>query len=341
MKVKESKRVLLAFSGGIDSCAAVGILQNMNYEVEALTIDMMGDETMIQNARKSAERLSIKLHIIDGREMFNREIIDNFTSEYMAGRTPAPCTRCNTMIKWELVAQKADELGIYHIATGHYFRLEEDHGKYYITRAIDKIKDQSYYLWGVKQEILSRVVTPMGEQIKEEVKRDSAIKKESMGICFLRGRHYTEYLCQQNGEMREGDIIDASSKVVGRHNGIARYTIGQKRGEGIPSGLRVTEIIAKENQIRVDLNEKLFTKKLYIDNYHFVDSDLLSKYDDLTVMIRGLGINPKGRAKVTINKDIATIELLDDSAWAAAPGQPIVLYSKDRVIGGGYLVSAE
>lgn len=331
----------MAFSGGIDSCAAVGILRNMGYEVEALTIDMLGDETMIRSARESAERLSIKLHIVDGREIFNREIIGNFISEYMAGRTPAPCTRCNTMIKWELVAQKADELGIYHIATGHYFRLEEDCGRYYVTRAIDKIKDQSYYLWGVKQEILSRVVPPMGEQIKEVVKRDSEIKRESMGICFLRGRHYTEYLCQQNGEMREGDIVDASDRVVGRHNGIARYTIGQKRGEGIPSGLRVTEIIAKENQIRVDLNEKLFTKKLYIDNCHFVNKDIISKCDNITVMIRGLGINPQGRAKVTINKNRATIELLDDRAWAAAPGQPIVLYSKDRVIGGGYLVSAE
>ncbi len=335
------KRVLLAFSGGIDSCAAVGILRDMEYEVEALTIDMMGDKQMVCSAKESAASLFVPLHIIDGREVFEREIIGNFTSEYLAGRTPAPCTRCNTLIKWELVAKKADELGIYHIATGHYFRIEEQQDKYYITRALDPIKDQSYYLWGVRQEILKRAITPMGERIKEEVKRESTIKKESMGICFLRGAHYADYLCTRCGEMAGGDIIDSENRVVGRHNGIARYTIGQKRGEGIPPGLRVVEIIAKDNSIRVDLNERLYTKKLHIDRCHFVDRELLEKSAEIEVMIRGLGLNPKGHAEISIDSDQATIELLDDRAWAAAPGQPIVLYIGQRVVGGGYLVSAE
>ncbi len=335
--VSGSMRVLLAFSGGIDSCAAVQILRDKGYEVEALTIDMIGDVRMLDGARECAERLSIPLHIVDGRQIFQREIIDNFTSEYLSGRTPAPCTRCNTLIKWELLAQKADELGIYHIATGHYFRLEEERGKIFVTRAADPIKDQSYYLWGVRQELLARALTPMGEQIKEEVKRESVIKKESMGVCFLQGAHYTDYICAHCGEMAKGEVIDKKGEVVGEHNGVARYTIGQKRGEGIPAGVRVTEIIAAKNQIRVDDNKTLFTHKLHLNNCHIIDDNP----EQLSVMIRGLGLNPQGRATITRTDSGATIELLDDTAWAAAPGQPIVLYSKDRVIGGGYLTYAE
>lgn len=338
---RDRNKVLVAFSGGIDSCAAVEILRGKGYDVEALTIDMMGDNAMVQNARESADRLSIKLHIFDGKEIFEQEIINNFISEYQSGRTPAPCTRCNTFIKWELVARKADELGIYHIATGHYFRLEEINGLYYVARALDPIKDQSYYLWGVRQELLARAVTPMGDRIKSEVKKESHIKSESMGVCFLHGRHYTDFLCERCGKMIEGDVVDNQGNIVGRHNGIARYTIGQKRGEGIPSGVRVTEIMATKNQIKVDLNETLLKRNLHIDNCHFVDSSEITKSNNLTIMVRGLGLNPKGGAKVSIKESGAKIELLEDSAWAAAPGQPIVIYSENRVVGGGYLDYAE
>lgn len=341
MMERARDRVLVAFSGGIDSCAAVEILRAKGYEVEALTIDMMGDEVMLQNARESAERLAIKLHIYDARDFFDQEIINDFASEYLAGRTPAPCTRCNTLIKWELVARKADELGIYHIATGHYFRLEEEDGRYYVTRAIDPIKDQSYYLWGVSQELLARAITPMGEKIKAEVKKDSPIKRESMGVCFLRGKHYTDFICERCGEMKAGEVIDNQGNIVGQHNGIARYTIGQKRGEGIPSGVRVTEIIADKNQIKVDLNETLFKRKLHLERCHFVDFDKINEYNDLTVMVRGLGLNPKGGGKISITEQGAIIELTEDTAWAAAPGQPIVIYSGNRVVGGGYLTYAE
>ncbi len=341
MVLQEQKRVLLAFSGGIDSCAAVNILRDMGYEVEALTINMMGDAAMLQSARESAQRLMVKLHIYDGRELFEREIIGNFISEYQSGRTPAPCTRCNTLIKWEVVAEVADQLGIHYIATGHYFRLERDGERCYVARAKDPIKDQSYYLWGVRQELLARALSPMGDRIKEEVKKVSDIKRESMGICFLHGRHYTDILVERCGEMASGQIVDRDNRVVGHHNGIARYTIGQKRGEGIPSGLRVVEILAERNQLRVDLNERLNVTKLYIDNCHFVDPDGLDQLDDLRVVIRGLGLNPQCRATIKIDNPHATIELHGDHAWAAAPGQPIVLYSGSRVVGGGYLVSAE
>ncbi len=333
------KKILLAFSGGIDSCAAVKILRTQGFEVEAMTINMMGDQTMLEQAREGAARVGVTLHIVDGRELFEREIIEEFMSEYMSGRTPAPCTRCNTLIKWELLAAKADELGIYHIATGHYFRISELRGKHYVTRGRDPKKDQSYYLWGVRQEILERAVTPMGEVIKEEVKALSINKKESMGVCFLRGRHYTDLLVERYGQLTNGEVVTTKGEVVGVHNGIARYTIGQRRGEGIPAGLRVVRINAKKNQVEVGDNSLLFTSRLIIDRCYFVDAEEVATSEEVTVMIRGLGLNPEGYARVRLlDNDTAEVEL-DSPSWAAAEGQPIVLYIENRVVGGGYLRS--
>lgn len=328
--------VLLAFSGGIDSCAAVDILRSEGYVVVLATIDMMGDESILANAKRRAEALGCEFHIIDAREIFEREIVSEFVMEYMSGRTPAPCTRCNTLIKWELIAKKADEIGIKKIATGHYFQITPHNNKHYVTRAIDPQKDQSYYLWGVSEEILSRAITPMGRKIKAEVKSKSDQTKESMGVCFLHGKHYTDLLCSRCRELPGGDVINNNREVVGHHNGIARYTIGQKRGEGIPEGMRVVEIDAENNRIIVGDNSELYTKRLHLERCHFVDSEEVLSSDKITVMVRGIGRNPKGYAQLSLT-DYGAEVTLDSDAWAVAPGQPIVLYIGDRVVGGGYL----
>ncbi len=331
------KEILLAFSGGIDSCAATQILQSQGYTVTLLTIDMVGDEAMVNQAKSSAERLNLPLKIVDARELFEREIIGNFVSEYSSGRTPAPCTRCNPLIKWKILSETADSLGIYHISTGHYFRTKEHQGHIYVSRALDPRKDQSYYLWGVSEAILRRAVTPMGDRIKAEVKETSHIKKESMGVCFLRGCHYTELLQERCGELTEGDIVDTKGCVVGRHNGVARYTIGQRRGEGIPEGLRVTAIDATQNQLRVGLNEELYTDCLEIEECHFINPEELFSSNRVSVMVRGIGRNPSGYATLSPTLRGAKITLTDDRAWAAASGQPVALYIDDRVVGGGAL----
>ncbi|MFI3303154.1 MAG: tRNA-specific 2-thiouridylase [Rikenellaceae bacterium] len=332
-----NRKILLAFSGGIDSCAAVEILRAEGYSVHLLTIDMLGDEAIMSQARDSAERLGLKLDVVDARELFEREIIGNFVAEYVAGRTPAPCTRCNPLIKWELLAKRADELGIFHIATGHYFRVEEYNDHLYVSRGVDPRKDQSYYLWGLREEILRRVVTPMGALIKDEVRASSVIKRESMGICFLRGCHYTEFIEDRCGKFAEGDIVDESGVVVGRHNGLARYTVGQRRGEGIPEGMRVTKLLGGTNQICVAPNERLYTKHLHIIECHFINPAEVASSQNLTVMIRGIGRNPEGRATLTFTDYGAMIELIDGHAWAAASGQPVAVYIGDRVVGGGVL----
>ncbi len=333
--------ILLAFSGGIDSCAAVEILRAEGRRVHLLTIDMLGDQALMSQARTSAARLGLELHTFDARELFEREIVANFIGEYVAGRTPAPCTRCNPLIKWKILVDVADQMGIYHIATGHYFRVVEFNSHHYVSRALDPRKDQSYYLWGVSEEILRRVVTPMGDRIKEQVKAASILKSESMGVCFLRGRHYTDLLERRCGDgcrgLVAGDVVDVSGAVVGRHSGVARYTIGQRRGVGIPDGLRVTAIESSRNELRVGKSEELYTDRLEIEECHFVDGEELFASRDVTVMIRGIGRNPEGRARLVATPVGATIELLDCKAWAAASGQPVALYIGDRVVGGGIL----
>ncbi|MFR9621076.1 MAG: tRNA methyl transferase PRC-barrel domain-containing protein [Rikenellaceae bacterium] len=335
-------KILLAFSGGIDSCAAVTILESQGFEVEAVTIDMIGDEMLLTTARMRAAELGITLHEVNAREIFRREVVDDFCAQYLSGRTPAPCTRCNSEIKWRILAQTADRLGIEKIATGHYFQIEREGTKHYVARAKDCRKDQSYYLWGVAQSILARAVTPMGEMIKEDVKATSSIKGESMGVCFLGKRPYAEFLESRGHAMPSGYMVDKQGEVVSRHNGIARYTIGQKRGEGIPEGLRVVAIRGAENQIVVGSNDHLFHHTLHLGDCLFVDPTGVELLDNLRVMVRGLGLNPQGDARVRLSADStrATIHLTTP-AWAPAPGQPIVIYSHDRVVGGGYLLSSE
>ena len=177
----KDNRVLLGFSGGIDSFAAVGLLQAAGYHVTALTLDMRGDSALLEKARLRAGALGIPWRMRSVRERFEREVVDYFTDSYFRGCTPAPCTRCNSRIKWPCLAAEADALGIRHIATGHYFRITSAGGKRYVTRAADNRKDQSYYLWDLPQEILDRVLTPMGTVIKRNIVEELADHRPEKG----------------------------------------------------------------------------------------------------------------------------------------------------------------
>ncbi len=329
-------KVILGYSGGIDSAAAVAILQSQGLEVVALTLDMCGDSALVEAARKGAAESGVEFATINCEELFQREIKDYFTSEYLAGRTPAPCTRCNPMIKWKLLLEYADTNNIYHIATGHYFRIEEHNGKLYVAKAADRRKDQSYYLWALGQEVLQRAVTPMSEVIKEQI--NVAKKRESMGVCFLAGRKYSDYINEACGEIPEGEIVDKDGVVVGRHIGLAHYTVGQKRGVGIPAGSLIIALDNLSNRLIIGTDEDLYHTELYIDQCNIIDQNELVNSKDISVMVRGIGRNPEGYAA-----EIAPFEdgykiTLSSPAWACAAGQPVVLYRADRVIGGGYLV---
>ena len=329
--------VLLGFSGGIDSTTAAEHLKGEGYRVVAITIDTMLSDATIERAKHRAEELGIEWYLYDGRERFERDIVNYFCQEYATGRTPAPCTRCNTLIKWQILLEEAERLGIEHIATGHYFRITKHNDHYYVTKGVDATKDQSYYLWGLSQEVLRRAITPMGETIKREVKENFVDKSESMGICFLEGRPYAEFLNDRGIAMQCGDIVNECGEICGCHNGIARYTIGQKRGEGLKDGMRVIDIDASKNRIIVGPATSLYKHTIYINNANIVDINKLLTADDITIKIRGIGVNPEQPVSIERWEDGFMIHT-PDAAYAPAKGQPLVFYRGERVIGGGIVV---
>ncbi len=332
-----TKSVLLGFSGGIDSHMAARMLTAKGYRVVLATINTTGDDALINKAERVAKELNLEWHCIDRRKEFRRDIIDYFCSEYAKGHTPAPCTRCNTHIKWKTLEEVADNLGIEHIATGHYFSITQHNNHLYVTKGLDPAKDQSYYLWGLKQSILRRAITPMGGVIKSKVKEQFTDKSESMGICFLEGKHYIDFLKEQGVTTIKGDVVNHNGDVVGEHSGIACYTIGQRRGEGIPEGCRVVDIEANNNSIIVGSKEELNKNWIYINRCNIVDTNELLTSTDITVKIRGIGLNPQEPVAIEPHSEGYIIKF-KDPAWAPAKGQPLVLYRNNLVIGGGIVV---
>lgn len=331
------KDIILAFSGGTDSYTAVKILQQQGFRVHALHLDLMGDSDLILKAQARAQELNIPISIVDMRNTFHQKIERRFIDEYLSGATPSPCTLCNTEIKWRALSDWADAHNIEHIATGHYFKITPHNGKLYISRAADPRKDQSFYLWGVEHSLYPRIVTPMAEVIKSDITASSPIKGESMGVCFLRKEGYREYIARHCPSLPQGDIINHIGEVVAQHNGIANYTIGQRRGEGIPPSLYVSRIDAATNSLHVAPREALLTKSIDITHCNVVDPEELLLSDDLSVMVRGVGLNPEGAAHATKTSDGYRLHL-SNPAWGVAAGQVVALYRSSRLIGGGYQV---
>ena len=342
------EKIVVGLSGGVDSFVSALILQQQGYEVVGVTLAMWGEKDQ-EEVRELCRKLGVELVCWDGRKMFRERVVEPFVKGYVAGETPSPCCECNRDVKWRLLAAAADRLGIHRIATGHYVRIAELDGRYYIRKGVDPVKDQSYFLWGVPQKILCRAVTPLGGMLKAEVKsyaaaygyEEVARKPESMGICFLQGRDYREFILQweDSREIRQaGDIVDAGGKVIGRHDGILNYTIGQKRGMPVVDGnsLYVAEIDACANTVRADVKSGLFRMTLEIDRVSVVcPMDLFA--GDVTVKIRGLGLNPAGYIRVEEKSDRSLHIQLSEAAWAVAPGQPVAFYRGDLLLGGGYI----
>ena len=330
--MKES--VLLAFSGGMDGRTAARLLLE-EYEVESLTLDTTGDADLLLSAKKYADELGIKHSSLDVQAEFRQQIIDYFTNSYAAGRTPAPCTMCNPMIKWRYLIEQADRRGIEHVATGHYFNIEQYNNHYYVARADDSRKDQSYYLWGLSQHVLRRALTPMGHMIKEAIRSNFTHAKESMGLCFLRGESYRDYIGRTQPALTcKGEVIDTEGNVVGRHAGVAFYTIGQKRGV---VGGAVVGIDAESNRLIVGENRDLYKATLEVGACNIVNEDELLSSPDVQVVVRGFGRNPEGFAKLIEPIEGGYRIALDNPAWAPAAGQPVGFYRGNRVLGGGIL----
>ena len=344
--------VLVALSGGLDSAAAVLFLREEGYRPRALFLDMLDSEQGRRQAGRTAETLGVELIVEPCADRFRKEVVGHALAEHAAGRTPSPCSRCNPRIKWRLLVEAADRLGIRSVATGHYVRTVERNGHVYFRRGRDTVKDQSYYLWDVPEPLIRRAVLPLGDLTKAEVRRILAEKygltelvrrRESMGVCFLEGKRYGDFLKANlpAGTVRPGETVDLRGVVIGRHEGFPLYTAGQKRGfflfEPGSGGMAVVSVDAAGNRIVAGLDEALYYRRIILKEWRATcPQELFDHAAELQVAVRGVGRNPEGGCRLTVLDDGSLeVSLLHDRAWALMPGQPTVFYLDDRVVGGG------
>jgi len=244
----ERKRVLVGMSGGVDSAAAVILLQEAGYEAVGCTLRMLGNsetENGVEDARAAAGRLGIDFCVLQVQDLFREKVVRNFIDFYQSGRTPNPCIQCNRYVKFDALLRKADELEIPFVATGHYARVDYDAsvGRWRLLRGLDRRKDQSYVLCPLSQRHLSRLLLPVGQYGKAEIRAlakqyglENAHKPDSQDICFIPDGDYSAFLSQSGAELVPGDFVDSSGLTLGRHKGLACYTVGQRRGLGVSAG---------------------------------------------------------------------------------------------------------
>ncbi len=355
-------RVLVAMSGGIDSSVASIMLHEQGYEVIGITMktwDYAGvggskKETgccsldSINDARSIAVQYGFPHYILDIRQEFGDYVIDNFVDEYLAGRTPNPCVMCNTHIKWEALLKRADMLGCEFIATGHYAKVREENGRYVISKGLDQSKDQSYVLWGVTQECLSRTIFPVGglrksvirEMAHEMSLHELANKSESYEICFIPDNDYRSFLKNRVEGLEEkltgGNFIDREGTVLGKHRGYPFYTIGQRKGLEIALGepMFVTEIVPQTNTVILGTIDDLQKQETYVRTINLVKYASLDKPMDAVTKIRYKDVGTS--STLTMDGDRMHV-LFHHNVKGIAPGQSAVFYEGDDVIGGGFI----
>ena len=348
--MEENNRVLLGMSGGTDSSVAALLLLEAGYEVTGITFRFYEkDENTeyLDDAADLCKRLGIRHIIHDVREQFKESIIDYFIDEYLKGRTPVPCTLCNNYLKWPLLQEVADLEGIYHLATGHYVQKRLIDGYWHITTGADPDKDQSFFLWGLPQPILQRMLLPMGGITKSFVREyaaqrgfhKAANKKDSLSICFS-PMDYRSFLRENTlpDTIQSGYFYDEQNNVLGKHEGYPFYTIGQRRGLGIHlnKALFVKEINPLTNQIVISDNiHSLEKNEMWLSDWNITNQEALLEKDDVIVKIRYR--KQANRCTVTIAENGLLHVQLHEPLASIAAGQAAAFYRGDCVLGGGII----
>lgn len=349
----DKPKVLLGMSGGTDSSVAAVLLQDAGYEVIGVTFrfyELNGSMEYLDDARELASHLRMEHITYDARKLFRERIIDYFIREYMQGRTPVPCTLCNNQLKWPLLKQLADEREIPFIATGHYVRKRIINSFFHITGGADSDKDQSFFLWGLPQEILSRMLLPMGDFTKEEVRRiaaergfhKAASKKDSIGVCFC-PMDYRSFLRKELSEesFEKGKFVDEKGNFIGWHEGFPFYTVGQRRGLGIHlnRAVFVKDIFPESNCVVLGSLDSLNKRKMLLGEWNLVNSEETLGRDDVIVKIRYR--KQSNRCRVTLGADGLLHVFLFEPLGAVACGQAAAFYRGDAVLGGGIIYGSE
>ena len=351
---------MVAMSGGVDSSVAAALLKHQGYEVIGITMCFnLPDSTTkrptccglqgIEDARRVAHKLEIKHYVLNFSRVLGEKVIKDFCREYLKGRTPNPCVRCNQYIKFDALLKKAISLGAGFLATGHYARIEKSHQspvtshQYFLKKAKDKKKDQSYFLYRLNQTQLKAVLFPLGNYTKDEVRKIArefalpvADKLASQEICFLPDRDYRRFLkVQGKTDIKPGPVVDKENNILGQHKGIAFYTIGQREGLGIARGypLYVVKINPKNNCITVGKKEDVYRAEFFIKDAHFI---LKPRKKKVALKVRIRYNHPEAPARIMFLNHKIKVKFKKPQ-FAVTPGQSAVFYDKDIVLGGGII----
>lgn len=375
------KQVIVALSGGVDSAYTAYTLRQQGYEVRGLCLELFEGSTAAADALLVGEKLGIQVDIIKSHELFQQQVVDYFCGTYAKGQTPNPCVACNPGVKFAALMKAAAEQGADKVATGHYVRClyDEAAAQYQLWRAKDPKKDQSYFLYRLNQDVLSKAIFPLGGYTKEEVRALAAQagipvaqKRDSQEICFIPDGDYQSFLRRQAEQMKQGiqanqgsqsgpagqlgqancrqlseaglspgDFVDSQGKVLGRHQGLACYTIGQRKNLGIALGrpVFVLELDPVKNQVVLGSEEDLYTKDIFTADNTFISGVLPAEPLEVQAKLRSGALlasavyypGVSGRARLVFAED----------QRAVTPGQSAVYYAGDRVLGGGIILSGK
>lgn len=351
------KKILAAMSGGVDSSAAAILLQELGYEVVGATVKMFGNKEVgikeadapkqdVEDAKAVAEKLGIEHHVLDFSSCFKKCVINHFVNEYKCGRTPNPCVDCNKHIKFGKLFEAARELGCEYLATGHYARIEYsvEKNRWLLARGDDASKDQSYMLFNMTQDQLAHTVLPLAELTKAEIRAKAdeaglavAHKSDSQDICFVPDGDYAAVIARLGVKSKQGNFVHMNGTVLGKHKGQIHYTIGQRKGLGVSYEYPLY-VISKDmatNTVVLGPNDALFSKELWASDVNFITVDKLTE---------PMRVTAKARYRM---KDVpATIEpaedglvhvIFDEPQRAITPGQAVVFYDGQYVVGGGII----
>ncbi len=363
--------IAVAMSGGVDSSAVAALLRAQGHTLVGLTLQLWnqrrlsGHEGMpeavqgrccsiddVYDARHVAEQLDIPYYVVNQQDRFEADVVKPFVAEYLAGRTPIPCTLCNNHLKFDQLLVTARQIGADRIATGHYARnrFDEARQRWILSRPADHSKDQTYFLFGLTQEQLSRTLFPLGEMQKPAVREmaseaglNVATKPDSQEICFIPGGDYSAflkaYLDEQGEELPDssGELVTTSGEVIGHHNGIQSFTVGQRKGLGLTSvnPLYVLAIHPDSHQVTVGADEELMSIHLRANRLNWISIPELT--DDIRVTIKVRHRHTPAAATLSRASDNTVTAIFDEPQRAITPGQAAVFYQQDEVVGGGWI----
>ncbi len=366
--------IAVAMSGGVDSSAVAAMLRAEGHTLIGLTLQLWnqrrlaGHEGMpeavqgrccsiddVYDARRVAEHLDIPYYVVNQEARFEAEVVKPFVAEYLAGRTPIPCTLCNNHLKFDQLLITARQIGADRIATGHYARnhFDEIRNRWILSRPEDKSKDQTYFLFGLTQDQLSRTLFPLGEMQKPAVRvmaseagLNVATKPDSQEICFIPGGDYSTFLAAYLDEQGEnlpdssGELVTASGEVLGRHTGIHSFTVGQRKGLGLTSAnpLYVLNIHPDTHQVTVGADEDLMSRELRAERVNWISVPNLPAGDSLRVYVKIRHRHEPASATLSSDGGTLAFALFDEPQRAITPGQSAVFYRGDEVVGGGWIL---